>query len=124
MISLALEDETISFPIEEEISISDHNNNYTKLLTDLANVDVIIDYEDNALIMLSSLPYEGYETFVLILINRRTSLSYSEVTTALVNLGLRRKNKVSLNSISVEVLTVKGRSTSQRRGNRGRSKSM
>jgi len=45
-------------------------------------VDGVIDDEDKALILLSSLPDEGYETFVPTLINGRTSLSYSEVTTA------------------------------------------
>ena len=62
-----------------------------KLVADLANVDVVIEDEDKTLILLSSLPGERYETFVLTLINERTSLSYIEVTTALVNLELRRK---------------------------------
>jgi len=62
------------------------------------------------LILLSSLPDEGYETFVLTLINGRTSLSYSEVTIALVNLKLRRKDKESLGGISAETLTMGGRS--------------
>ena len=86
-------------------------------------MDVIIDDEDKALILLSSLSNEGYETFVLNLINERTSLSYSEVTTALVNLELRRKDKKSLNITPAEVLTVKGRSLNQRRGNHNRLKS-
>ena len=37
-------------------------NNYTKLLVDLANVEVVIEDED---ILLSSLPDEEYETVVL-----------------------------------------------------------
>ena len=121
--SLAFENETVSFLIEEGISISDYINNYTKLLTDLANVDVVIDDKDKALVLLSSLPDEGYETFVLTLINGRTSLSYSEVTTALVNLELRRKEKESLNITQVEVLTVRERSPNQRGRNHGRLKS-
>ena len=55
-------------------------------------MNVVIDDEDKILILLSSLPDEGYETFVLTLINGRTFLSYSEVTTALVNLELRMKD--------------------------------
>ena len=58
-------------------------------------MDVVIEEEDKALILLSFLPDEGYETFVLILINGRTSLKYSEVITAFVNLELRRKDKES-----------------------------
>ena len=60
-------------------SISDHTNIYTELLTGLANIDVVIDEEDKALILLSCLPDEGYEAFVLTLIIRRTSLSHSQI---------------------------------------------
>jgi len=96
------------FQLKGEIFINDHINNYTKLLTDLANLDVVIDNENKALILLSSLPDEGYETFVLTLINRRISFSYSEVTTALVNLELRRKNnEYSISGTLAEVLTVR-----------------
>jgi len=72
------------FQLKRGVSISNHTNTYTKLLADLVKVDVVIDEEDKALILLSSLPDERYEIFVLILINERTSLSYSEVTIALV----------------------------------------
>ena len=41
--------------------------------------------KDNALILLSSLPDEEYKTFVLTLINEKASLSYNDVSTALVN---------------------------------------
>ena len=98
------------------ISISDHINNYTKLLANLTNLDVVVDDEDKALILLSSLPDEGYATFALTLINERTFLSYSEVTAALVNLKLRRKNKeCSTSDTSIEVLTARGSSSNQRR---------
>ena len=46
-------------------------NNYTKLFTDLVNVDVKIDKEDKAVILLNSLSDEEYETFTLTLINER-----------------------------------------------------
>ena len=41
-------------------------NSYTKLLTDFVNVDVKINEEDKAVILLNSLPDEEYETFILI----------------------------------------------------------
>ena len=53
----------------------------------------MIDEEVKAFILLRSHLDEGYETFVLTLINGRTSFSYKEVTTALVNLELRKKDK-------------------------------
>ena len=46
-------------------------NNYTKLLTDLVNVDVDIEEENKALILLNSLLDKEYETFILILINEK-----------------------------------------------------
>ena len=58
-------------------------NNYTKILTDLINVDVMIDEGDKAVILLNSLPNKKYETFSLILINGRQTLNYSEVSAAL-----------------------------------------
>ena len=68
----------------------------------------MIEDEDKALILLSSLLNKGYETFVLTLINERTSLSYSEVTAALVNLELRGKDKgCSTSDTSTEVLTAR-----------------
>jgi len=59
-----------------------------KLLAGLANMYVVIKDEDKASILLSSLPDEGYKTFVLIVINERTSLSY---VIALVNLEFEMK---------------------------------
>jgi len=104
------------FQLKGGISNSYHINNYTKFLPDLINLDVVIKDEDKALILLSSLPDERYETFMLTLINERTFLNYSEVSAALVDLELRRKNKeCSTSDTSIEVLTARGSSSNQRR---------
>jgi len=95
------------FQLKKKISIGDHINNYTKLLTDLANVDEVIKDEDKALNFLSSLPDEKYETFILTLINDKKSLSYSDVSIAIVNHEVRRKDKESsFSSTSAEALTA------------------
>ena len=60
-------------------------NNYTKLFAGLAHVNEMIKDEDKALILLSSLSDEKYEIFILILINGKSSLSYKDVSAALVN---------------------------------------
>jgi len=52
-------------------------NSYTKLPADLVDVDVKIDEEDKAVILLNSLPNEEYETFTLTLINGRQTRNYS-----------------------------------------------
>jgi len=46
-------------------------NGYTKLLTNLVNMDVKIDEEEKAVILLNSLPEEEYEIFTFTLINGR-----------------------------------------------------
>ena len=83
-------------------------------------MNVVINDDDKTLILLNSQPDEGYEIFVLTMINGRTSLSYVEVINALVNLKLRRKDKESLSSTSTEVSIMRGRSASQRGGSCGR----
>ena len=54
----------------KKISICEHINNYTKLLANLANVNEAIKDKDKALILLSSLLDEEYETFILMSILR------------------------------------------------------
>ena len=58
-------------------------------------MDVEINKEDKAVILLNSLPQEEYETFTLTLINGRKSLSYSEVSAALVSYEVRREDRLS-----------------------------
>lgn len=54
----------------------------------------------------SSLSDNEYEIFVLILINGRTSLSYNEMTPALVNHELRKKDKEFLSTMLGESLSI------------------
>ena len=105
-------------------SLAAHVNNYTKLLLDLTNVDKKITDEYNAIILLGSLPDEEYDTFVLTLLNGRSSITYSKVTNTLTNYDLRRKDKeTSRASTSGDALSTRGRSPYLKGGNRGRSKS-
>jgi len=105
--------------------IGEHMNNYTKLLRDLVNVDVKIDEEDKAMILLNSLPDEKYATFTLTLINDRQTLNYNEVSVALVNYEVRRQDRLSsYGSTSAEVLAVRGRGSYKKGiGDHWRSKS-
>ena len=80
-------------------SIDKHMNSYTKLLTDLVNVNLKIDEEDKTVILLNSLPDEEYETFTLTLINGRQIFNYSEVSYALVNYKVRRQDSGPLSKI-------------------------
>jgi len=87
-------------------------------------VDVKIDEEDKAVISLNSLPEEEYETFTLILSNRRQTLNYSEVSATLMNYEVKRQDRLSfLWSTTAEILAVRGRSSNRKgRGDQGTSK--
>jgi len=63
------------FQLKNRISTGEHMNNYTKLLADLTNVDEMVKDKNKALILLSSLSDDKYETIVLTLINGKSSLS-------------------------------------------------
>ena len=97
---------------------------YIKLLTDLVNVDVEVNEEDKAVILLNSLPAEECETFTLTLINGRQSLNYHEVSSALVNYETRKERQSFQASTSAEAFAVRGRGSYRKgKGDRERSKS-
>ena len=53
---LQLKSKLYHFQMQRGCSIDEHMNSYTRLLTDLVNMDVEIDEEDKAEILLNSLP--------------------------------------------------------------------
>jgi len=57
---LQLKSKLYRFQMKRGCSINEHMNSYTKLLTDLVNVDVEIDEENKAVILLNFLPKEEY----------------------------------------------------------------
>ena len=122
---LQLKSRLYGFQLKKGVFIDKHMNNYTKLLTDLVNVDVKIEEEDKALILLNSFPDEEYETFTLTLINDKQTLNYSDVSTALLNCEAKRKDKqFSSNGTLAEALMVRGRGFNRKsKGERERSES-
>jgi len=74
------------------------------------------------MILLNSLPDKEYETFTLILINGRQTLSYNEVLVALINYEVRRQDRLSSHgSTSGEALAVRDRGSYRKgKGDRGR----
>ena len=73
-------------------SVNEHLNCYTKLLTDLVNIDVEVNEEDKAVILLNSLPVEDYETFTLTLIMVENLLIFMKCQ--LLLLTMRRGGKI------------------------------
>ena len=76
----------------------------------------MIKDEDKALILLSSLLNEEYETTVITLINGKKSLSNSEASAAPVNYELRKQDKEFSISTSAEVLTASRIGYNHRKG--------
>ena len=112
---LQLKSKLYGFQLKREISIDKHMNNCTKLLTNLVNMDVKIEEEDKAVILLNSLPDEEYETFTLTLINGKWTLIYSDLSTALVNYEVRRQDKLSSSEgTSAEALMERGRGSNRK----------
>ena len=65
---------------------------------------------------MNSLPDEKYETFVLTLINGKQTFRYSDVSSALVNYEVRKKNnKSSSKSTAVEAITVREMGSNHRK---------
>ena len=77
---LQLKSKLYGFQMKKGYSVNEHLNRYTKFLTDLVNVDVEVNEEDKAVILLNSLPVEEYETFTLTFVNGRQSINYYEVS--------------------------------------------
>ena len=73
---------------------------------------------------MNSLPDEEYETFVLTLINGRQSLNYNDVSVALVNYEVRRKDKQSSSkSTTAEAITAREIGSNHKKGKRQFEKS-
>ncbi|GKC64994.1 hypothetical protein Tco_1097592 [Tanacetum coccineum] len=70
--------------------LSEHVDEFNKLIGDLANIDVDIDDEDQALILLTSLP-SLYNNFVETLLYGRESLTLEDVLSSLISRELKKR---------------------------------
>ena len=71
-------------------SAEDHLDDFNKIILDLTNLGVNIEEEDQAIIMLSSLP-KLYEHFVDTILYRKDTLTISEVKAALNSKQIQKK---------------------------------
>jgi len=74
--------------------LAEHINISNQLIDDLRKVDVKIDDEDRAIILLCSLP-ESYEHLVTTLTYGKKDVKVDEIVTALLAHEQRRKNSLS-----------------------------
>ncbi|KAH9762147.1 Integrase catalytic domain-containing protein [Citrus sinensis] len=79
-----------TFSMKDGVTMKDHVDEFNKLILDLENVNIILEDEDRALILLSSLP-ESYEHFVDTLLYRRQTLTLKDVKNALESKDLKKR---------------------------------
>ena len=105
---LYLKQRLYSFKMQEGRSIEDQINEFNKIIDDLANVDVKIEDEDQAVTLLSSLP-KSYEHFVDAMLYRpMQTLTMEEVKAALNSNELKKKFEAK-SKPEVEGLSIRGR---------------
>ncbi|GJW43206.1 hypothetical protein Tco_0072005 [Tanacetum coccineum] len=85
-----------------------HIDEFNKLIPDLANIDIEIEDEDQALMLLTSLP-SSYENFVETLLYRRESLTMEDVLATLNSRDLKKRTEGTKEETS-DGLYVRGRS--------------
>ena len=106
---LYLKQALYSFKMQEDKSIDEQLDLFNKLILDLKNIDVSIDDEDQALLLLSSLP-KSYATFKDTLLYGRESLALDEVQIALNSKELNhRSEEKEKSSAMAKGLNIKGR---------------
>ncbi|KAH9655560.1 Integrase catalytic domain-containing protein [Citrus sinensis] len=77
--------------MKDGVTMKDHVDEFNKLILDLENVNIILEDEDRALILLSSLP-ESYEHFVDTLLYGRQTISLKDVKDALESKDLKKRS--------------------------------
>ncbi|GJV09810.1 zinc finger, CCHC-type containing protein [Tanacetum coccineum] len=88
--------------------MGDDIDEFNKLILDLTNIDIEIEDEDQALMLLTALP-SSYENFVEILLYGRESLTMEDVLVTLNSRELKKRTECT-NEETGDGLYVRGRS--------------
>lgn len=120
---LYLKMQLFKFKMQKGVSIIDHINEFDRLIVDLMDMEVVLEDEDKATILLISLPNK-YDDLVTTLVYGKETIRYDEVSAALLAHASRRKfANLNLDSQG-EDLVVRGRTEHRSKGNgKSRSKS-
>ena len=119
---LYLKKKLFRFDYKKGISIVEHLDDFNKILTDLLNLDVKIDDEDKALLLLNSLP-ESYEFLVTTLLHGAYDIDFEDVSNSLMNNEVQKKEKDAYQDSSSNVLTARKRTFTWKRSECGESRS-
>nr|KYP63309.1 Retrovirus-related Pol polyprotein from transposon TNT 1-94 [Cajanus cajan] len=121
---LYLKKRLYTLQMEEEKSLKKHVDDFNKIILDLKSIDVKIDDEDQAIILLSSLP-KRFEHFVDTMLYGKASLIMAEVKATLNSKEIQR-NGDSKGEQVAEGLFTRGRQEKkdfkQKKSSRSKSK--
>ena len=108
--------------MKEGMLIFYHMNEFTKIVIDLKNISVKVDDEDQALILLCSLP-PSYEHFIDTLLYGRDDISVEDVKASLNSKELKRRVLETHGEDQADGLMVRGRTEKKESGKKGRARS-
>ena len=94
--------------MKDQVVIKNHLDEFNKLILDLENVNIVLENEDRALILLSSL-LDSYEHFVDTLLYGKQTLTLKDVKNALESKDLKKMAEGNDQS-NAEGLVAKGKS--------------
>ncbi|KAH9718038.1 hypothetical protein KPL71_022065 [Citrus sinensis] len=97
-----------TFSMKEGTTTKDYLDEFNKLILDLEKVNVMLEDEDRALILLSSLP-DSYEHFVDTLLYGRQTLTLKDVKNALESKDLKKRSDLKY-QVTGDGLVVKEKS--------------
>ena len=97
-----------TFKMKPGSSIEDHLDEFNKIILDLENIEIKVEDEDQALLLLRSLSSK-YETLCDTLLDSCDSLTLEEVQAALMSKELKERSEVKEQSVD-EGLMARGRS--------------
>nr|TKR74783.1 hypothetical protein D5086_0000291950 [Populus alba] len=101
---LYLKKRIFRFQHKKGTSMNEHLNDFNKMIVDLKNLDVEIDDEDKALLLLNSLP-DTYEHLVTTLLYGKEKIKFIDVSNALVNNEYQKKDQIVHKESTSEALT-------------------
>lgn len=118
---LYLKQRLYTFKMQAGRSIEDYMDEFIKIIIDLENIDIKIDDENQALLLINSLP-NSYENLCDTLVYGRDSLSLEEVQSALISKELKKRTEGREDS-SGEGLFMKGKTDKKGSKQKNRNKS-
>jgi hypothetical protein len=116
---LYLKQKLFGLKMQEGSDLAEHINVFNQLVADLMKVDVKINDEDKAIILLCSLP-RSYEHLVTTLTYGKEDIKVEDIVAALLAHDQRRKNNATEESFGDAYLVKGDRSVEDKRGTKRR----